>query len=107
MSKNENDMASVTVTTKKGKGGWTKFCAFWGLTLSAVLFVFTGILGFFSANETVQLIITICDVAAKVALLVSVGVPAFGYVRGKKEGWQVVFWVALLIYALGVVFSIF
>ncbi len=94
-------------TPEKEKHDITKFCAFWGLAIVAVLFIVTGILTllgrYFEINTTV---ISVFDTIAKVALLIAVGLPAYSYVNRKGKNWQIFYWIALLIYALGVVFGV-
>lgn len=82
-----------------------KFCAFWGLVIAALLFIVTGILSFFNGNGNLSTVISVCDVLAKVALLIAIGIPGYGYVRGRSVTWKVIYWVALIIYAAGVVFG--
>ncbi len=98
-------MAKRKNVSGSGNRDAVKFCSFWGLTIAAVLFVVSAILNLINV-DTLGTVINILDVIAKVALLVAVGVPAYGYVRGRKKAWKIVFWVALVIYALGVVFSV-
>lgn len=75
-------------TPEKEKHDITKFCAFWGLAIVAVLFIVTGILTllgrYFEINTTV---ISVFDTIAKVALLIAVGLPAYSYVNKKGKNW--------------------
>lgn len=89
----------------------TKFCAFWSLAIASILFVVTAILNIIKSacnieNGTLSLCISIFDIVAKVALLIAIGIPAYSYVKGRGKGWKIFFWFALLIYALGIVFSV-
>lgn len=98
---------STSTSQAKEKRDLTRFCAFWGLSIVAVLFVVTGILNIVGHYITINaLVINIMDTIAKVALLIAVGIPAYSYVRGKGQNWKIFYWIALLIYALGVVFSV-
>lgn len=104
-------MAKRNSNDAKEKRDITKFCAFWGLAIAAVLFVVTAVLNIIRnlANITssgLNTCISIFDIVAKVALLVAIGLPAYGYVKGRSKGWKIFYWVALAIYALGIVFSI-
>jgi hypothetical protein len=36
----------------------------------------------------------------------AVAIIAFQFTKGKKAGWKIVYWVALIVYATGVVFGI-
>ena len=83
-----------------------KLCAFWGIFLAAVLFVARGILGFFDLGSVGSTIMSVFDLLGKLALLVAVAFPAYGYVRGKAKVWKIIYWVALIVYILGCVFSV-
>ncbi len=98
-------MAKRTTVRTREQIDWVKFLAFWGLVIASVIFVAAGIIKLFEF-ENVALVVSILDIVAKVFLLIAVGVPGFGYVRGKHKAWQIIFWVALIIYAAGVVFGI-
>ncbi len=89
-----------------------KTMAFWGLALAAVLFVvyaimnmiqkFTGL----SANATFMLVMNIFSIVSKICILLAVALPAYSYVRGRKKGWKIFYWIALAVYACCVVFDI-
>lgn len=98
-----------TSSTGSSEKSFVKFCAFWGLGIAAILFVVTAVLNVVNRLITVNglgSVISVFDILAKVALLIAVAVPAYGYVRGKSKGWKVFYWVALIIYTLGIVFSV-
>jgi hypothetical protein len=78
--------------------------AFWGLFFAALIFVVVGALRLFGL--TGGILIGILEIVAKVLLLVAVAIPAYGYVNGKKKAWKIVYWIALVVYALGVVFGV-
>lgn len=80
-----------------------KVCAFWGIFLAAALFIASGICNFIGVGST---IISILDIIAKVALLIGIGFPAYGYVRGKSRVWKIIFWVAMIVYIVGCVFGL-
>lgn len=83
-----------------------KFCAFWGLVFAAV----AGIVSFFfwllvkcgvsiSWSGTV---ISICNLLSMLGMLIGIGLAAWQYVRGKRKVWKVIYWVAMVLYVLGV-----
>lgn len=90
-------------TVAREKRDLTKFCAFWGIVIAAVLFVLSGILGLLKVTG---LIVGIVDLVGKIALVLAVGIPAYDYTKGKKKAWKIVYWVALAIYVLGVVLAV-
>lgn len=98
-----------------GNKGFTKFCAYWALAIAAFTYLFGGLLNLIietvnhlssataaslrTASEIVTLLGTI-------ALVVAVALPAHGYVRGKKKIWKIIYWIALSVFVLGVVFNL-
>ncbi len=86
-------------TERAARRSFVKLCAFIALFLSAVIFVIGGLLAGSKAG-------TILDLVAKVALLIGIAFPAYEYARGLKKGWRIVYWVALVIYALGCTFGV-
>lgn len=88
--------------SNRGKNEFVRACAFWGILIAAVVFVVGGILRWVGIGEN---IIGILDLVAKVALLIAVAIPAYDWVKYKKVGWQVVYWIALIVYIFGVVFG--
>lgn len=87
-----------------------KTCAFWGLAVSSIMYVVGGIIAFIAKytgdlGALLNQISSILSLLANVALLVAIAVPAYGYVRGKKREWKIFYWIALVIYVLGVVFG--
>ncbi len=99
----------TTAVRSAEKRDTVKFCSFWGLVVAAALFVVTAVLNVLSnfiSIGSLATVLSILDILAKAALLVAIALPAYGYVRGKGKKWKAVFWVALAVYALGVVFSV-
>ncbi len=99
----KNDDRKARNSAGERKIDVVKFCAFWGIFLSAVMFLVIGIFELLNKTSTV---VTILDIVAKLALLVGVSFPAYSYVRGKGKVWKIIFWVVLAVYVLGCVFSI-
>ena len=84
------------------KNEFVRACAFWGILIAATVFVVGGIFRWVGINDAV---IGVLDLVAKIALLVAVAIPAYDWVKYKKVGWQVVFWIVLAVYVFGVVFG--
>ena len=85
------------------KNDFTRACAFWGILVTAILFVVSGILNWCGVGAQ---IVNIFYLLAKIALLIAVALPAYDWVRYRKTGWKVVYWIALVIYVFGVVFGV-
>ena len=88
--------------SNNGKNEFVRACAFWGIVIAAVVFVIGGILRWVGIGEN---IIGILDLVAKVALLIAVAIPAYDWIKYKKVGWRVTYWIALVVYVFGVVFG--
>ena len=84
------------------KNEFVRACAFWGILIAATVFVVGGILRWVGIGEN---IFGILELVAKVALLIAVAIPAYDWIKYKKVGWQVVYWIVLVIYIFGVVFG--
>ncbi|MDE6868197.1 MAG: hypothetical protein K2J83_03535 [Clostridia bacterium] len=92
----------------------TKFCAFWGMAIAAILYICSGVLNLIIrfvgsiSSETAGVLsqaVSIITLLGNIAIIIAIGLPAYGFVRGKSKGWKIFYWVALVIFALGVVFG--
>ena len=85
----------------------TKFCAFWGIVIAGAVMLFTFVISLIAklgvTISWVSSAVSICNIISMVALLVAVGLPAHAYVRGRSKGWKAVFWVAFILYLLGII----
>ena len=86
------------------KNEFVRACAFWGIVIAAVVFVIGGILQWVGGISAA--IIGILDLVAKIALLIAVAIPAYDWIKYKKVGWKITFWIVLAIYVFGVVFGV-
>ena len=68
------------------KNDFVRTCAFWGILVTAVLFVVSAILTWCGVGA---LIVGIVELLAKLALLVAVALPAYDWVKYKKVAWRV------------------
>lgn len=97
---------------KSSKAGFTQFCAFWGVTFAALLFLTNGILQLsrkylqFNPQNLDSWMLGI-DFVSKLALLIAVGIPAYGYVNNKKIGWKIVYILSIVFYACFCVYKLF
>jgi hypothetical protein len=74
---------------------WAKFFAFWGLVISAALFVVSLILNKVGAN--LGSVAGIIQLIASIFLLLAIAIPAYRYVRGRRIAWKIIYWVCLVI----------
>ena len=112
MSKNNTNNASPA----KDRNNLTKFCAFWALAISAFMYIFSGLIDFIirkvenlGASKTGEFLSTLSGITrflGNIALIIAIAIPAYAYVRNKKKGWKICYWIALVIFGLGVVFGL-
>lgn len=110
--KKEETGEEKSAPKKISKSSLSKFCAFWGVTFAALLFFVNGILQLlkerFGVNpDGIEKWIVGIDFVSKLALLIAVGVPAFGYVNDKKIGWKIVYILSITFYACFCVYRLF
>lgn len=84
-----------------------KFCAFWGLVISAVAALLSFIFGImkicgFDAGWLGR-VIGVCNTVSQLALIVAAIIPAYRYSLGKPTVWRAFFWVAVIFIVLGLV----
>lgn len=110
-SKKNNDETSDERKTSKryGRAGFSKFCAFWGVTFAALCFAVNGILQIVTKLTDADLknCMTGIDFVSKFLLLIAVAVPAYGYVNNKKLIWKIVYAAAIVFYACFCVLRLF
>jgi lysylphosphatidylglycerol synthetase-like protein (DUF2156 family) len=103
-----------TQTASGERRDLTMFCAFWAMTIAAMMYILSGVINLFIklisdiSTKTAGALSTITSVAnflANLALVIAIALPAYGFVRGRSRSWKVFYWIALAIYALGVVFG--
>ena len=98
-------MAKKKQRTERSALNWfVKACSFFGILISAVLYVVGAIFSWVGGN--LGAIGSWFNLIASLALLVGVAFPAWDYVKGKKKVWRIVYWVALVVYIFGCVFGI-
>lgn len=107
-------MAKRSHTTHSERVDITKFCAFWGMAIAAIMYICSGIInliirfvGSLSSKTAGALsqAVSIITLLGNIAIIIAIGLPAYGFVRYKTKGWKVFYWIALVIFALGVVFG--
>lgn len=87
---------------KKSSKSLISTFAFAGLIIAAGVFLASGIFNFLGILTG---IISILDLVGKIALFLVVAICAYQFVIGKTKGWKIVYWIALIVYAAGVVFG--
>jgi lysylphosphatidylglycerol synthetase-like protein (DUF2156 family) len=107
-------MAKREKTASGERRDLTQFCAFWAMTIAAMMYIFSGVINLIIkavsdiSTKTAGMLSTVTSILtflANIALVIAIALPAYSYVRGRSRSWKVFYWVALAIYALGVVFG--
>ena len=99
-----------------GTHTWTEICAFWAIVISGFAYLFGGIFRFIvsvikdlNGTKTAAVqnnIYNIITLLGNVALIVEVAIHAWQFVKYRSKGWKVVFWIALVGFALGAVLGL-
>ena len=93
---------------------WTEICAFWGMVIAAFTHFFGGLFRALvnwafsdsKVGSVLNSIANICQLLGNIALLVAIAVPAYQFVKYKSKGWRVFYWIAFVLFILGVVFGV-
>lgn len=107
---------STTNSETKQKNDLSRFSAFWALVISAFTYLFGGAINFIigtvsnlGGTDLARILQTIGSIfvfLGNIALIIAIAIPAYSYVKGKKRGWKTCYYVALVVFALGVVFGL-
>lgn len=101
-----------TRQVSSGNTDVVKFCSFWGMSIAALLYIFSGLLRFIislisnlseKTAGTMGQIVNICQFLGNIAIIVAIALPAWRYVSNKSKSWKVFYWIMLVVFAFGVV----
>lgn len=105
MAQEKKKTTKTTATTSNYE--IVKFCAFWGLVISAVAAVLSFIFGIMKICGLtfgwLGRVIGVCNTVSQLALIVAALIPAYRYSLGKPVVWRAFFWVAVIFIVLGLV----
>lgn len=76
--------------------------AFFALCIVAVLILVNNLLPLLGINVT-GAIFNFLATLKEIFILIIIGISAYNYVLGKSKGWTVAFWVAVVIFVVGIV----
>ncbi len=89
-----------------------KFCAFWGMTIAALFYIFSGFISFLikvidsisdKTANTLNQVCSIFNLLGNIAVIIAIAISAWRYVRGRSKSWRVFYWIMLAVFAFGVV----
>lgn len=87
-----------------------KFCAFWAMVIAAIMYVFSGIINLVigAVNsitpDVASILRTICTIVTflgNIALIIAIAIPAYHYAAPRGQQYRIVYWIFLVIFALG------
>ncbi|MDE6001663.1 MAG: hypothetical protein K2G96_05035 [Clostridia bacterium] len=99
--------------TSSGNRDLVKFCSFWGMTIAALFYIFSGFINFLikvikslNGTKTAATLSQICSILTllgNIAIIIAIAIPAWRYVSTKSRGWKIFYWIMLVVFAFGVV----
>lgn len=107
-------MAKRSTRVAREKTDLTKFCAFWGMAIASIMYICSGVINFSikligkispETESVLNQTVGIFQLLGNIAIIIAIALPAYGFVRGRGKGWKIFYWIALVIFALGVVFG--
>lgn len=105
MRKNSNDMEQP----KKRASRWrfADMFAFLALSASAILLVIGPILrAALSSTDSGVRVMGIVETVAKYCMLAAIALPAWYFVRGKRRGWVIFYFIVLIVYIAGTILGV-
>ncbi len=102
----------TTKTTKTTRHSTTerdveKFCAFWAMAIAAILYILSGIIALVIRYADVagifSTILNIVRFLGNIAMIIAIALPAYKYAVTKGKNGKILYWIFLVIFALGVV----
>ena len=87
-----------------------KFAAFWGMSLAALFYIFSGIISLIlklinsidgKTAGILSNIVTIFTLLGNIAIIVAIAIPAWRYVSHKSKGRKIFYWIMLVVFAFG------
>ena len=76
--------------------------AFFALIIVAILIVVNNLLPIIGI-EIKGALFNLLNTIKEIFILIIVGISAYNYVAGKTKGWTIAFWIAVIIFVVGVV----
>ena len=94
---------SSTTTSTTNIVNVLAFCA---LSAAALLLLIGPILRWILVKTGGGIILQVLNVVAMYCLLGAIAIPAWHFVRGKRKGWRIFYFVMLAVYVLATIFGV-
>lgn len=103
--KNEQKNQSETPSRRSSftLGSLVNVLAFLALAAAAILLVIGPILGFLLEGTPVMQAL---NLVAQYCLLAAIAIPGWFFVRGKRKGWKIAYFIFLAIYIAGTILGV-
>ena len=103
--KNEQKNQSETPSRRSSftLGSLVNVLAFLALAAAAILLVIGPILGFLLKGTPVMQAL---NLVAQYCLLAAIAIPGWFFVRGKRKGWKIAYFIFLAIYIAGTILGV-
>lgn len=82
-------------------------CAFLALMATAILLCVGPILKWILDNQVGRTILQVLNMLSQYCLLIAIALPAWYFVRGKRKGWKIAYWIFLAIYIAGTILGMY
>lgn len=77
------------------------------MAIAAILYIFSGIIAlvirYANVGGIFSTILFIVEFLGNIAMIIAIALPAYKYARGKGKNGIILYWIFLVIFALGVV----
>lgn len=91
---------------RASRWGLVDMLAFLALVAAAVLLLVGPLLKFLLDNAAGQSLLRALNLIAQYCLLAAIAIPAWRFVRGKRSGWKICYFIVLAIYVAGTVLGV-
>lgn len=79
--------------------------SFFALIIVAVLIVINNLLPAIGVNVSGRLF-SILGTIKDIFILIVIGLSAYNFVAGKSKGWRITYWIAIVLFIVGVVLGV-
>lgn len=106
--KNEQKKQSETPSRRSSftLGSLVNVLAFLALAAAAILLVIGPILKWILDNTGGGVIMQALNLVAQYCLLAAIAIPGWFFVRGKRKGWKIAYFIFLAIYIAGTILGV-
>ncbi len=106
--KNEQKKQSETPSRRSSftLGSLVNVLAFLALAAAAILLVIGPILKWILDNTGGGVIMQVLNLVSQYCLLAAIAIPGWFFVRGKRKGWKIAYFIFLAIYIAGTILGV-